>query len=61
MTKCLIFECQNEAKGNFPCCSESHGTTLRMRVNNIKDAFNGDTLVDRSMYTIREVEHYMSL
>lgn len=60
--KCQIMECTNEAKGTYPACSEAHGTTLRMRKDNIKDSFDADLsrrLSGRQLYTVEEAEYYL--
>ncbi len=62
--KCKILECQNQAQGNFPCCSQEHGTQFRMRKSNIKEAFDADAAHDyasRNLYSIEEVIYYQSL
>ncbi len=62
--KCKILECENEAEVPYPCCSQVHGTSLRMRKNNILHSFDADSdrsIKARDLYTVVEVAYYMSL
>ncbi len=67
--KCKIFECDNEAQGNYPCCDSKHG----MMLNVIRDEIRRmqDPTMRLSVYkwadwkwfigdypTIKQLEYY---
>ena len=61
---CQLFGCQNEARGNFPCCSMEHGLQFKMHKEGIKDSFDADTnrkYLFSELYTIEMAEHYHKL
>ena len=59
--KCKLFGCENEVRGNYPCCSMEHGLTYKMHKEQIKDSFNADTnrkYMFSELYTIEMAEYY---
>lgn len=63
--KCIIFNCDKEAKNGFQCCSANHGSYLNVIKNNFKDLFKAPVSPfdegARAFYTIEECEHYSKI
>lgn len=61
--KCKLYRCDNEATGNYPCCSMDHGIILRMQKKQINDCFDADDSRNlwgtRELYTIEMAEYYI--
>ena len=69
--KCKLFGCDNEASGNFPCCSQEHGIRFKMHKEQIKNAMSvrenaryngfGDNTGVRGLYTVEMAEYYATV
>lgn len=60
--KCLLFDCQNEARGTYPCCTQEHGVAYKMQKEQIQSCYNANESMKpwgvRELYTVEMAEHY---
>lgn len=64
MTKCLFFNCPNEAHANYPCCSQDHGKAVKMEKEMLDSLFDADysrPLEMRGLYSLERVEYVSKL